>query len=126
MSFAQIIIIYAGNLPHEIVWYLHRMRGGWLIFSWVLALFAFTVPFLLLLFRQVKRARSWLCSLAVSLLVVQALCVFWYVAPSFRPAISIDWIDPFSFLGVGGAWIAVVTYRLIRMTQTSASKEGIA
>ena len=126
MSFAQIIIIYAGNLPHEIVWYLHRMRGGWLVVSWVLALFAFTVPFLLLLFRQVKRAQSWLCSLAVCLLVVQALCVFWYVAPSSRPAISIDWIDPFSFLGVGGAWIAIVTYRLIRMTQTSASKEGIA
>ena len=124
MSFAQIIIIYAGNLPHEILWYLHRMRGGWLIVSWMLALFAFAVPFFLLLFRQVKRSPAWLSRLAAGLLVVQAICVFWYVAPSFRPTIFVDWIDPFSFLGVGGAWIAVVTYRLIHRSQRPASKEG--
>jgi hypothetical protein len=125
MSFAQIIIIYAGNLPHEIIWYLHRMRGGWLIVSWALALFAFGVPFFLLLFRRVKRSPVWLHGLAVGLLVVQAICVFWYVAPSFRPSCSIDWIDPFSFIGVGGAWILVVTYRLRRMASDRLSKEGV-
>jgi hypothetical protein len=125
MSFAQIIIIYAGNLPHEIIWYLHRMRGGWLIVSWVLALCAFGIPFFLLLFRRVKRSPAWLYGLAVGLLLVQAICVFWYVAPSFRPSISIDWIDPFSFLGVGGVWIAALTYRLIQVASEPASTEGV-
>jgi hypothetical protein len=37
MSMAEILIIYAGNLPHEINWYLHRMRGGWLPVSWVVS-----------------------------------------------------------------------------------------
>jgi hypothetical protein len=112
-TFGQIIIIYAGNLPHEIVWYLHRMRGGWLIVSWLLAIFAFIAPFSLLLFRQMKRSPRVLCGLAVGLFVIQALCVFWYVAPSFRPLLSVDWIDPFSFFGFGGAWIAVASHRLI-------------
>ncbi|HEX3446389.1 MAG TPA: hypothetical protein VHS80_16855 [Chthoniobacterales bacterium] len=125
MSFAQIIIIYAGNLPHEIIWYLHRMRGGWLIVSWALALFAFGVPFFLLLFRRIKRSPTWLYGLAVGLLVAQAICVFWYVAPSFRSSMSIDWIDPFSFLGVGGAWIAVVAYRLTRMASDRVPKERV-
>ena len=28
-TFSQFLIIWAGNLPEEIVWYLHRIRGGW-------------------------------------------------------------------------------------------------
>jgi hypothetical protein len=126
MTFAQIIIIYAGNLPHEIIWYLHRMRGGWLIVSWVLAFFAFGLPFFLLLFRPIKRSPDWLNGLAVGLLLVQLLCVFWYVAPSFRPSISIDWIDLFSFSGVGGGWVAVLTHRLTQTGSHRMPKEGVA
>ncbi|MBV8275248.1 MAG: hypothetical protein JO170_08335, partial [Verrucomicrobia bacterium] len=47
-SMAEILIIYAGNLPHEINWYLHRMRGGWLPVSWILAGLTFGLPFFLL------------------------------------------------------------------------------
>src|SRR5947209_6435924 len=28
-SFSQYLIIWSGNLPEEIAWYLHRLRGGW-------------------------------------------------------------------------------------------------
>jgi hypothetical protein len=114
MSMAEILIIYAGNLPHEINWYLHRMRGGWLAVSWVLAGLTFGLPFFLLLFRQLKRAPGWLSGIAVWLLVMYAVCVFWYVAPTFRASISLDWPDPFTFLGIGGAWILVFSRQLIR------------
>ncbi|MBV8812888.1 MAG: hypothetical protein JO271_00230 [Verrucomicrobia bacterium] len=112
MTISQIIIIYAGNLPNEITWYLHRMRGGWLSLSWVVALFAFGVPFFLLLFRHLKRAPTWLSGIAGGLLVMHAVCVFWYVAPSFRSSISFDWLDPFAFIGVGGAWVLVFSRQL--------------
>jgi hypothetical protein len=114
MSMAEILIIYAGNLPHEINWYLHRMRGGWLPVSWVLGGLTFGLPFFLLLFRQLKRAPGWLSGIAGWLLVMYAVCVFWYVAPTFRPSISLDWPDPFTFLGIGGAWIVVFSRQLIR------------
>ena len=32
-SFSQWLIIWSGNLPDEISWYLHRIRGGW---GWVI------------------------------------------------------------------------------------------
>lgn len=126
MSVAQIIIIYAGNLPHEVNWYLHRMRGGWLPLSWVLALFAFGVPFFLLLFRQLKRAPAWLCGIAGGLLVMQAFCVFWYVAPTFRTSVSLDWTDPFAFCGIGGAWVMVFSRRLVRGFKPIAPRAGAA
>ena len=117
-SMAEILIIYAGNLPHEINWYLHRMRGGWLPVSWVLAGLTFGLPFFLLLFRQLKRTPEWLSGIAVWLLVMYAVCVFWYVAPTFRASISLDWPDPFTFFGIGGAWILVFSRQLIRSLGT--------
>jgi hypothetical protein len=126
MSISQIIIIYAGNLPHEIIWYLHRMRGGWLPVSWLLAIFAFSIPFLLLLFRRLKRAPASLCGIAGGLLIIQAVCVFWYVAPSFRSSLSLDWIDPFTFFGIGGGWIAVFSYRLSHSGRSAGPQEHFA
>ena len=55
VSFSQLLIIYSGNLPREIDWYLHRIAGGW---KWVIGLlrcFHFFVPFFLLLFRVMKQ-----------------------------------------------------------------------
>ena len=49
MAFSQYLIIWSGNLPEEIPWYLRRLQGGW---GWVgvaLVLFHFVLPFLLLL-----------------------------------------------------------------------------
>jgi len=120
-SMAEILIIYAGNLPHEINWYLHRMRGGWLPVSWILAGLTFGLPFFLLLFRQLKRAPGWLSGIAVWLLVMYAVCVFWYVGPTFRASISLDWPDPFTFLGIGGAWILVFSRQLIRSLRSVAA-----
>ena len=124
MSISQIIIIYAGNLPHEVSWYLHRMRGGWLFLSWIIALFAFGVPFFLLLFRQLKRAAGWLCAIAGGLLIMHAVCVFWYVAPSFRSSISLDWSDPFAFCGIGGAWVMLFCHRLAHSVWRAGPKEA--
>ncbi len=58
MAFSQLLVIWSGNLPHEISWYLHRIAGGW---RWVLVflvLFHFFGPFFLLLSRQMKRTRA--------------------------------------------------------------------
>ena len=28
-SFSQFLIIWSGNLPEEIPWYIHRLQSGW-------------------------------------------------------------------------------------------------
>jgi hypothetical protein len=113
VSFGQILIIYAGNLPHEIGWYLHRMDGGWLWIGILLALVQFAAPFLVLLFRTVKRRQSSLRWVAFGLLGAQLLANFWYVVPSFRRAFSVDWFDPITVIAIGSAWLVIFSNRIL-------------
>ena len=65
MAFAQFLIIWSGDLPHEIGWYLHRSGDGWgnvVIFIFV---FQFLVPFFPSLSRKTKRSVIALTSIAV-------------------------------------------------------------
>ena len=52
-SFSQFLIIWAGNLPEEIPWYLARLRGGWQYMALALVLCHFALPFALLLSRDI-------------------------------------------------------------------------
>ncbi len=55
VSFGQFLIVWAGNLPREISWYLHRSSPGWRAVVIALALLQFAIPFALLLSRELKR-----------------------------------------------------------------------
>lgn len=56
LAFGQLLVIWSGNLPPEVSWYLHRIAGGWRWVASFIALFQFFVPFFLLLMRPVKKA----------------------------------------------------------------------
>jgi hypothetical protein len=101
-------------LPHEIGWYLHRIDGGWLWIGILLALVGFAFPFLILLFRGVKRAPSALRWVAGGLVGAQLLANFWYVAPSFRKVVAVDWFDPITVIAIGGAWLVFFSNRILR------------
>jgi hypothetical protein len=104
LAFAQLLIIYAGNLPHEVTWYLHRIEGNWLWVGIVMAGGQFFIPFALLLFRRFKQAVRPLAVLACSQVVLQAISWIWYVAPSFRESLWLSWFDLASFAGFGSLW----------------------
>jgi hypothetical protein len=102
LAFTQFLIIWAANLPHEIVWYVARMQGGWLFVAWLLALFHFFVPLLVLLFRQAKRAPALLGALAVGLLVFHLLDVWWMILPSLSvQGMQVLWTAPLAALAFG-------------------------
>jgi hypothetical protein len=106
ISFSQFLIIWSGNLPEETPWYLHRSAGGWLNVAGLLAIFHFGVPFLLLLRAENKRKAKQLIRIAVILLVMRAVDMFWLIAPAFhRESLSISWLDPVALVGLGGAWL---------------------
>ena len=44
-SFSQFLIIWAGNLPEEIPYYLERLHGGWQYLAWLLVFGHFVLPF---------------------------------------------------------------------------------
>jgi hypothetical protein len=115
VSFSQFLIIWSGDLPHEITWYLHRSRGSWLWLVSALALFHFFIPFYLLLFRVVKRSVRRLAAIAGVVLLMHLLNVFWLVVPSFHPGrIHVSWLDFIAPVTVGALWVAVFVSRLRR------------
>jgi len=112
-AFSQFLIVWAGNLPEEIPWYLARLEGGWQWLALGLFVFHFALPFALLLSRDIKRKASTLATVAIALLGFRLLDTFWMVAPAFDPArFSVHWLDVVTVLAVGGLWLAMFVRRL--------------
>jgi hypothetical protein len=112
IGFSQFLIVWAGNLPEEIQFYLPRRQGGWAWLALGLVLFQFVVPFCVLLSRAAKR-RAWaLGLLAAAIMAAHLIDLFWLVVPPLRPTLSIHWLDAAAAIGVGGVWLAVFAWRL--------------
>ena len=113
VSFGQLLIIYSGDLPHEIDWYLHRIAGNWKWVVTAVALFHFFLPFFLLLFRSVKRHVMPLTILAALLFLMNLVDVYWLVMPSFHQhGVEVSWLDFAAPIGVGGVWLSFMLSRV--------------
>ena len=87
-SFSQWLIIWAGNLPEEITWYMTRLSHGWAYVGLCLVIFHFAVPFALLLSRPFKRDITKLVWLAVWLLLMRYVDLFWIIEPNFSARLA--------------------------------------
>jgi hypothetical protein len=113
MSFSQYLIIWAGNLPEEIGWYLARSAGGWQYFSPFLIAFHFALPFLLLLARRRKQSPPALMRIAVWILILRWIDIYWLIMPAFSPRqFTFHWLDVTVLLAMGGLWMAFFLHRL--------------
>jgi hypothetical protein len=112
-SFSQYLIIWAGNLPHEIEWYMHRSYTSWRIVAAALMLFHFTLPFVLLLSRQIKRQAETMLKLSAGILVIRLVDLMWLIAPEFhRDGLSISWLDVVLPIALGCVWFACFIWQL--------------
>ena len=110
---SQFLIIWSGNLPEEISWYLARIRGGWLVIAIVLFAVHLFLPFALLLSRRIKRKPETLAAVALGLLAARVLSCFWLVRPPFAPpAASFHVLDVAALVGMGGLFVALFIDRL--------------
>lgn len=106
-SFSQFLIIWAGNLPTEIPWYLERLRGGWQYVGFLLVVGHFALPFALLLSRDLKRNFKFLAGIAVFILFMRLVDLYWVVAPDFlKGSFGVSWMDFAAPLGLIGLWLA--------------------
>lgn len=81
-SFSQFLIIWSGNLPEEIPWYMRRLFGGWGYVAVLLVIGHFALPFVLLLSRDLKRHGRSLVLVALLVLLMRIVDLFWTIAPS--------------------------------------------
>jgi len=105
LAFMQFLIVWVGNLPREIAWYLPRLQTGWVALGVILVVFHFFAPLAILLFRSAKRSPLLLGSLAAALLAVHVIDVYWLVAPSVRPlGFHIAVADILALLAAAALW----------------------
>jgi hypothetical protein len=112
VAFAQLLIIWSGNLPKEISWYLERSRGGWQWLALFLVVLQFLLPFFLLLSRAAKRNPARLAAICWLILIANVINNFWLVAPSFHPRFYLHWLDFIVLVALGGFWLAAFFYFL--------------
>jgi hypothetical protein len=105
-SFSQMMLVWIGNLPEEIPFYLKRSAGGWWYVSAVLIVFHFALPFLLLLYRDVKMHPKRLRAVAIFLLVMCAVDVVWWITPALPHEGQYLFVvmDVGAVIGIGGVW----------------------
>jgi hypothetical protein len=112
LSFSQFLIIWSGNLPQEIPWYIRRFSGGWGAIAVFVSLFHFGVPFFILLMRFVKKNPRLLYLVAAWLFVVRIVDLYWIVLPGLRQrGYVFEWSDVVAPIGIGGIWIAAFIWQ---------------
>jgi hypothetical protein len=116
-SFSQWLIIWSGNLPEEISFYLARIRGGWGVVALAIILFHFALPFALLLSRNLKRDGRKMIGLALLLMFMRLVDIYWYVVPNFAHARGHFYFSPWYLvapIALGGLWLGFFFYNLRR------------
>jgi len=86
LAFGQFLIIWSGNLPEEINWYLDRIRGHWGVIITLDFIFHWVIPFSLLLSRDIKRNKKRLVRVCQWMILAKAFDLFWLIEPNFRDA----------------------------------------
>ena len=112
-NFSQFLIIWSGNLPEETGWLLTRMKGGWGYIGIALIVFHFAFPFLVLLQQDFKRRAKWIATLAIFILFMRLVDMFFMIGPSNRivtygwaqGTFYISWLDVVAPVAVGGIWL---------------------
>jgi hypothetical protein len=112
-SFSQYLIIWAGNLPAEIAWYLHRLKTGWRAIGISLMLLHFGVPFAVLLSRTVKRDANILMTVGLAMLAMRLVDLFWLTAPEFHhEGVTVSVLDLLLPIALGGIWLGCFVWQL--------------
>jgi hypothetical protein len=81
ISFSQYFLYWYANIPEETAFFMLRKNNGWQFLYYALIFGHFCIPFIILLFRGVKRSMTALSVLAGLLLLMHTVDIFWYVRP---------------------------------------------
>lgn len=111
-GFSQLLIIWSGNLPEEISFYRSRLYGGWGVVAVLVLIFHFFVPFFALLSRDLKRNANLLPKVALWLIFMRLVDLFWLTRPEFTANAVPSLMDVAAILALAGIWFAVFARNL--------------
>jgi len=111
-QFSQLLIIWSGNQPEEITFYRSRLYSEWGVVAVIVLIFHFFVPFFLLLSRDLKRNPKLLPGVAIWLIFMRLVDLFWMTRPEFTSTAWPNLWDLAAPLALGGLWLFVFAGQL--------------
>lgn len=104
-SLSQYLIIWSGNLPEFITYYVNRSKMGWNAVGMAVLLGQFFIPFFALLSPRVKAQAPLLAKLCGFVLVFRVIDMYYVIMPAMqnRTPIPSGW-DLVALVGLGGLW----------------------
>jgi hypothetical protein len=103
LTFAEFLIIWSGNIPDELTYYLKRIHGDWWWICTADVILHWVIPFSILLSRDIKRSKNKMVWVGSIMILARLVDMFWLIAPSFG--------DDAAHLHIVGNWgmLAYVT-----------------
>jgi hypothetical protein len=124
----QYIVVWSGNLPRDIGWYVRRASHGWGIAIWLLFLFQGFVPLLLLMLSPWRRLPARVGALALVMFAAGLLESFWLTVPGFPPPASGPVVAAILAVvmtaAVGGLWMAAFLVRFAAIVRAMPASGG--
>lgn len=107
-TLSQFLIIWSGNLPEEIVFFVQRFDGPLVYVGLAIVVCQFFGPFLALLSGKAKRTPELLIKVAAWIFLFRIVDVWWQVVPFFKANAAIATtlhVDAAALLFIGGVWL---------------------
>jgi len=111
-DFSQLLIIWSGNQPEEISFYRTRLYGGWGVVAVIVLLFSFALPFLVLLSRDVKRSAGLISKVAIWMIFMRLVDLYWMTRPEFTSSPLPTWLDIVIPIALIGLWVGFFAFNL--------------
>jgi hypothetical protein len=112
LSYSQFVIIWSGNLPEEVTYYVRRLHTDWSTLSWIILFGVFVIPYTLLLSRDLKRSASRLAYLGIFVFLMRYVDLYWMVQPMLSPEPHLHLLDLSTAAGLMGLWLAAFCWNL--------------
>jgi len=120
IAFSQYFLIWYSNIPEETMWYTYRKSNGWMWLFAFLCVGHFIVPFMIIIWRGVKRSMFLLGVMALFLVLVTVADMVWIIRPMvYTEKVVADGLanpgtigivlDVAGVLGVLGVWGFLLT-----------------
>jgi len=129
VTFMEYIIVWTGNLPHEVVWFSDRSSAGWKLFAVFLVFIHFVIPIFCLILTSVSKNLVRLARVAALMILAHFAQVVWWIEPAFGRHFHIAWTSIVLIVAVGAIWLAGYIRNLgaapLMLNELQSKPEGV-